>query len=156
MRIPHFREVNRDNFDEICRLSDTLTPGQQKCVASNTYSIAEAAMYPESAWYRAVYLDDTPIGFVMLELDDPASRSADEPPSMFLWRFMVARDHQRSGYGRQVLDLVVEKCRAEGIALLETSVEMGDESPFGFYIKYGFVDTGKALDCGEQILRLTM
>jgi len=32
---------------------------------------------------------------------------------------------------------------------------MGDISPYDFYIKYGFVDTGK-VDDGEQVLELEL
>lgn len=156
MKEVYFREITRDDFYEVSRLSETLTAAQQKCVAPNAYSIAEASYYPGIAWFRAIYLDETPIGFIMLELDDPSDREEGELPSVFLWRFMIAKDYQRLGYGKRVLDLIVKKCKSEGIHYLETSVNMGDESPYGFYIKYGFVDTGEKIDCGEQLLKLRL
>lgn len=152
----YLKEITRDDFYSICRLSETLTPAQQRCVASNSYSIAEASYYPGIAWFRAIYLDETPIGFVMLELDDSDDREEGEVPSIFLWRFMIARDYQRSGYGKKVLDLIVQKCKDENIFCLETSVDLGEESPYDFYIKYGFLDTGRKIECGELVLSLNL
>lgn len=156
MKEVHLKEITRDDFYEVIRLSETLTAAQRRCVAPNAYSIAEASYYPGRAWFRAIYLDETPIGFVMLELDDPEDREEGELPSVYLWRFMIAKDYQRSGYGKRVLDLIVEKCKDESIHDLVTSVEMGDESPYDFYIKYGFVDTGETIDCGEQVLKMRL
>lgn len=51
-------------MNQICALSETLPPAQRKMVADNIRSIAEAHLSP-SAWMRAIYADETPIGFIM-------------------------------------------------------------------------------------------
>lgn len=48
-----FREATDDNLREIVRMSDTLTPSQQRCVAPNAVSVAQGLW--TGAWFRAIY-----------------------------------------------------------------------------------------------------
>ena len=75
------REITPETVPLICSLSETLTEPKKNFVASNERSLAQADTN-EKAWYRAVYADDTPVGFVMI-VDD------DENCEYFLWRFMI-------------------------------------------------------------------
>jgi diamine N-acetyltransferase len=93
------REITKENLDSILNLKVALT--QENFVASNAVSIAQAHFYPEVAWFRAIYADETPVGFVMLE-DDPANSS------YFLWRFMIDARFQKCGFGRRALELAIE------------------------------------------------
>jgi diamine N-acetyltransferase len=74
------QEITQENLDDILNLK--VTSKQKNFVASNAKSLAQALFYQEVAWYRAIYADETPVGFVMLE-DDPVNSS------YFLWRFMI-------------------------------------------------------------------
>ena len=89
------REITADTVVTICRLSDTLVEPQKRVVAPNAISIAQAH-FSEHAWFRAIYADDEPVGFIML-YDNP------DEPTYFLWRLMVAAPHQGKGYGRQAI-----------------------------------------------------
>lgn len=142
-------EVTKDNFYSVCKLSETLSDYQKRCVAPNAFSIAEAHFHPDVAWYRAICLEDVPIGFVMLQtnVDDIPD---DEKPAAFLWRMMIARDFQGRGYGKDVLDLLVEKCRAEGKKYLFTSCVVEQSQPYDFYVHYGFHDTGD--HCDDEVI----
>lgn len=73
------RPVTDDNFDEIVKLSDTLTEYQRKCVAPNVVSLAQAYIYINTAWPRAIYKDESPIGFVMLSLTNDDLPNEDQP-----------------------------------------------------------------------------
>ena len=146
------KKITEDNYDHVIKLSDTLTPYQKECVAPNIYSLAEAYVFYDAAWPRAIYLDDTPIGFVMLSLK---SDDDDDIPSYYLWRFMVAQAYQAKGYGKQVLDMIIDKCREDHITILYTSCETKGKQPYKFYIDYGFIDTG-IVDEGEQVLKYTL
>ena len=148
------RPVTDDNFDEVVKLSDTLTDYQKKCVAPNMVSLAQAYVNYDVAWPRAIYNDETPIGFVMLSLKNDHLPKEDQP-GYYLWRFMMALDHQKKGYGKNVLDQIIEKCRKDGIKTLYTSCETSGEQPYRFYIGYGFIDTQKVED-GEQVLKYTL
>lgn len=145
------KEINQDNFDEVVKLSNTLTDYQNKCVAPNMVSLAQAYANGERAWPRAIYLGDKAIGFIMLALWDEDIPKEDWP-AYYLWRFMVAKDYQQKGYGKKVLDMIVDKCKKDGIKCLYTSCSMEGNQPYDFYTKYGLLDTG--INDGEQILRM--
>ena len=146
------REVTKDTVRQICELS--VAEGQRKFVATNAESIAQAHFHPE-AWFRAVYADETPVGFVMLEDPTLVSGSDTEEP-ICLWRFMMDHRYQGLGFGKRTLELLVEHVR-ERTALdhMLTSCVPGDEGPRNFYLKFGFVPTGEVLD-DEIVLRLDL
>ncbi len=146
------KEINEGNFSDIIKLSDTLEDFQKRCVAPNVISLAQAYIYYDTAWPRAIYLDDIVIGFVMLSLDDSDIVEADQP-AYYLWRFMIAKQFQAKGYGKKVLDLLIEKCREDNIEYLYTSCNMDTDQPYNFYINYGFVDTGE-MDDDEEVLKI--
>lgn len=133
------REITAETVHEVCRLSNSLTPPQKYMVAPNAVSIAQAH-FDDHAWFRAIYADEAPVGFMML-YDDP------EIPDYFLWRLMVARPHQGKGFGRRAMELLIDHVRARpGATVLETSCEQGPGNPEGFYRKLGFVRSGKMFD----------
>ncbi|MDD3191734.1 MAG: GNAT family N-acetyltransferase [Bacilli bacterium] len=151
MNLLRLKRVTDKYFDDIVKLSDTLTEYQKTCVAPNMRSLAQAYVNKKRAWPRAVFLGNKPIGFVMLALWDEDIPKEDLP-AYYLWRFMIANPYQQKGYGTRALDLIKEKCKNEHIRYLYTSCEMHGEQPYQFYMKYGFVDTGR--NDGEQILKL--
>ena len=142
------REVTDETVRDVCRLSDSLTPPKKYMVAPNAISIAQA-YFSEQAWFRAVYADDTPVGFIML-YDDP------EEQDYFLWRFMIAEHHHGKGYGRRALELLIEYVKTRpGAIELHTSCGQGEGSPEGFYRRMGFERTGKIVS-HEVVMRLAL
>jgi len=146
-----FRAIDMDNFYDIIKLSDTLSPEQKDCVASNVYSIAEGSVH-SYAYYRGIYADDKPVGFFMLLVPNDDTKGT-EWDKFCLWRFMIAGDQQGKHYGIRTLDHVVEIAKELGHKEIHTSCHMADVSPYKFYLKYGFLDTGE-VDDGEQVLLL--
>jgi hypothetical protein len=73
------RRVTEDTVRAVCGLS--VREDQKQFVATNALSIAQA-YFSKYAWFRAIYADETLVGFLMLE-DQP------EKPEYFLWRFMI-------------------------------------------------------------------
>lgn len=144
--------ISYDNLKAVIKLSDTLSEQDRKHVAPNVVSLAEAYLNYEIAWPRAIVLEDEVIGFVMLGLDNYIADEKDWPV-YFLWRFMIATEHQGKGYGKQTLNHLVQKCREEGRKYLYVSSTRIDPMPYQMYIKYGFVDTG-LVDDGESVLKL--
>src|SRR3989339_27044 len=144
------KEITKDNLFDVIKLSETLDDKQKRCVAHNAVSIAEAYVKPQ-AWPRAIYNDDQLVGFVMLALHDDDIKDSDQP-SYLLWRFMIAKPFQHLGYGRKVLDLLVEKTKSDHQKYLYTSCMVEDEMPYQFYISYGFEDTYEK-DGDEEILK---
>ncbi len=140
------REVTEDTVRAICALQ--VAPGQERFVAPNAVSIAQA-YFSKEAWFRAIYAGETPVGFVMLE-DDP------ENEEYFLWRLMIAGEHQGKGYGRRAMELLIEHVKTRpGARELLTSYLPGDGSPEGFYRSLGFEPTGE-VDDGELVIRLPL
>ncbi len=137
------REVTAENVRAVCDLK--LAVGQERYVAPSSYTVAEAAYDPDS-WLRAIYRGDSVVGVLDLTSSD-GNRSRPR-----LVRLLVDRDHQRQGVGRAAVERVVDRVRSiAGATALETSCVPGPDSPRDFYLKVGFVDTGRvALD--EQVL----
>jgi diamine N-acetyltransferase len=146
------RTITEHDFDKIVDLSDTLTDEQKQCVASNLYSLAQAYINIKFAWPKAIYLNEEPIGFIMLALEDPQAKDEDQP-AYYLWRFMIASAHQQKGYGTKVLDMIVEKCKEDHIKSLYVSCHKEFNQPYQFYIDYGFIDTGE-LEDDERVLKI--
>lgn len=146
------KEIGYDTLKEVIEIYDTLSDGDKKHVAPNIYSLAEAYINHSIAWPRAIMLNKEVIGFVMLGLDNYMADEHDWPV-YYLWRFMIASEFQGQGYGKQVLDLIVQKCKEEERRYLYVSCTRIDPMPYEMYIKYGFIDTGKVEE-GEQVLKL--
>ena len=140
------REITAETVRTICELE--VASEQREYVAPNAVSIAQAHFAPK-AWFRAVYAGELPVGFVMLSIDT-------EREQYYLWRFMIAGEHQGKGYGRRALDLTVDHVRTlPGARELVSSFEPGDAGPRGFYLGYGFEETGEVHD-GEHVIRLAL
>jgi diamine N-acetyltransferase len=142
------REITSETVVQICKLSDTLSEQQQKMVAPNAISIAQAH-FSDKAWFRAIYADEMAVGFIMLYDDS-------ENPEYFLWRLMIAGPYQGKGYGRKATELLVEYVKTRpGARELSTSYVPIEGGPEGFYRKMGFEPTGE-VDDGEIVVRLTL
>jgi GNAT superfamily N-acetyltransferase len=149
------RELTEANRTEV--LAIRLAPGQDRFVSSVAESLEEAEAYPQaSPWYRAVYVGEQPVGFVMLSWD-----CVPQPPEIwgpwFLWKLLIDERYQHHGYGREVLRQIVDLVRAEGgDALLTSHVQGVEGNPGPFYERLGFVPTGEFDDDGEIVLSLDL
>ncbi|MCW3819821.1 GNAT family N-acetyltransferase [Micromonospora sp. DR5-3] len=133
-----------------------VAAGQEGVVDGVARSLRDAAEHPELApWPRAVYAGERPVGFVMLA-DGVAEGNSDVPWPFYLWRMLIDGRFQGRGHGRAALDAVVAHLRSRpGARELVTSVVPGEGSPLGFYLRYGFADTGKMFD-HERVPRLAL
>jgi diamine N-acetyltransferase len=140
------REVTGETVRTICNLE--VKPEQKNFVAPNAMSIAEA-YFTKEAWFRAVYAEETPVGFVML-YDNSAEGK------YYLWRFMIDQRYQGLGYGGRAVELVIDYVRGRPQASeLGVSYVPGEGSPGEFYRRYGFVETGE-VEHGERVMRLEL
>jgi GNAT superfamily N-acetyltransferase len=148
------REITEDDVRDVLALR--LAPGQERFVSSVADSLAEAEAQPEgNPWFRAVYADGRPVGFVMLSWDvEPRPPHINGP--WFLWKLLIDHRHQGRGYGRAVVGQVVDLVRGEGGTELLTSHVPGEGGPAGFYARLGFVPTGELDPDGEILLRLDL
>jgi diamine N-acetyltransferase len=142
------REITSETVRQICNLSDTLSDAQKSMVAPNAVSIAQAH-FNKFAWFRAVYADEEPIGFILL-YDNP------EEPEYFLWRFMIAGPYQRMGLGKKAIELLIQYVKTRPNARqLGVSCGEGEASPEEFYKKLEFKRTGE-MEGEEVILALQL
>ena len=146
------REVTYETVGALLRLK--VQPGQERFVASNAKTIAQAAYEPFS-WLRGLWLGDTPVGLIaMIDIvpEHPETQPDDPPNAIFLWRLMISAEHQRNGLGREALQIAFAEARARGRETFCTSVVPEDDGPMPFYIKCGLQPTDR-YDDGERVLQ---
>ena len=141
------REINSGNFHQCINLE--VAEGQEKFVASNVKSIAEAKIYP-TAVPLAVYCADEMVGFVMYGFDTDDNK-------FYLGRLMVDAQHQGKGYGKAATLEVIERMKkiedCHEIYLSFVPENTGAEK---LYASVGFERTGKTSNSGEIIMRFSM
>lgn len=136
------REVTKENLRDIFALE--VAPEQSSFVATNEMSIAQAYFDREIAWFRAIYADETPVGFLMLS-DDASEQE------YFIWRLMIDARYQKRGFAKQALELLFDYVRTRpGAQEIKVSYVPGEAGPQGFYEKLGFIPTGEML--GEEVV----
>ncbi len=141
--------ITKDNVADVFNLK--VAAGQEKFVATNPWSLAQALAEHDVARPRAVVADGTVVGFLMLEID-PAD---EDGRPYWLWRLMIDAASQRKGYGAAALRLALEQLRSLQATELFTSWVAGDQGPEGFYLRFGFNPTGE-LDDDEIVARLAI
>lgn len=124
-----FREIDKSNYLECMMLN--VNDNQVDYVADNKQSLVEAA-YEEGLYTLGIYHDGTMVGFVLYDYDD-------EIPGWSMSRFMIGKQFQGNGYGKQAakafLDYFVEKHQAEKIYI---SVSLENAVARRLYGEIGF------------------
>lgn len=125
-------KITGANYDAIITLY--TYPRQKKFIPTNAYSLIQS-MFWKGAWKRAIYADGVPIGFVMLY-----TAKAKTEKEIFLWRFMIAKQYQKGGYGSRSLKVVLEHIRKTWprVTTLKSCYVPGSGSPGKFWLKKGF------------------
>lgn len=142
------RVLTRETYRPVLNLR--VRPGQERLVASNAGSLAQAHFEPEAVPF-GLYAGDEPVGFVMFGTEElNAGR-------LWVWRFMIGAEHQGRGLGRGAMRAVVEHARGvAGARELRLSHVDGVEGhPGPFYERLGFAYTGEVED-DERVMRLAL
>ena len=136
------REVTKENLWDIFALE--VAPDQSSYVATNEMSIAQAYFDREIAWFRAIYADETLVGFLMLSDDAKEQR-------YFIWRLMIDAKYQKLGFAKRALELLFDYVRTRpGAKEILVSYFPGESGPQGFYEKLGFIPTGEII--GKEVV----
>jgi len=152
MNLVTLQKITIDTVRDVTSLE--VSPVQRDYVASNAVSICEAHFNP-GAWFRGIYAETKPVGFMMLF--DPTfpgaiARGPIANDEVGLWRLMIDHRHQRRGFGKKALDLVCDHVRRAGHARrLLSSYVPGPDGPESFYLAYGFHKTGRLRNSGREI-----
>lgn len=139
------KPVSRENIIPLIGLK--VAASQREFVAANEISLAQAP-YETGCYPLEIWADDRLVGFCSLInnqehefLDD-----GDDPKAVFIWRLMIAGEHQKNGFGSAVLEEIVKWGRGKGCtSLVVTSVE-SNQVARDFYLSRGFTETGRSWD----------
>ena len=136
-----------------------LGPGQDQYLNSMEEIFAEADEEQRAMPHPwAVHDAETGalVGFAMISDNVPEPMDDDLVGPYYLWKLLIGHQFQGRGYGAATLDAVVDYLATRpGADVLYTSCADGPGSPRGFYLRYGFTDTGRVM-WGENVLALDL
>ena len=146
----HFKPITEENFFTVIRMK---RPEGERFVASNAVSLAQAWLYRDNGDVHpfAIYSDDAPVGFMMLDEDEN-----DGDNCLIIWRIMFPVEHQCKGYGTQAIRQIIELAKASGkydAVLLDYAP--GNVIAEHVYTKIGFQPTGEISE-GEIVMKLKL
>ena len=144
----NFRAITEDNFDTIIRMK---RPDSEHFVASNAYSLAQAWLYRDAGdvYPFAIYNDDEPVGFMMLDEDI-------EEKCLIIWRIMFPVENQNKGYGTAAIREIIRLAKESGkYDFLLIDYAPDNHIAEHVYKKLGFRPTG-VFEHGEHELRLDL
>tara|TARA_B100001057_G_scaffold432322_1_gene460383 strand:- start:382 stop:837 length:456 start_codon:yes stop_codon:yes gene_type:complete len=128
----NLKEITSKNLKSIIDLN--VKDDQKDYVASNSVSIAQGH-YSNSAWFKGIFNDNRPVGFVMLDL-------IEEEYKCFLWRFMIDHKYQGKGFGKIALTQVIDFVRSLNLyTYIATSYVPAENGAGGFYKNFGFIES---------------
>ncbi|MBQ3157790.1 MAG: GNAT family N-acetyltransferase [Clostridia bacterium] len=143
----NFRAITEDNFDAIIHMK---RPDNEHFVASNAYSLAQAWLYRDAGdvFPFAIYNDDEPVGFMLLDEDAEAR-------CLIIWRIMFPAENQFKGYGTAAIREIIRLAKESGkYDFLLIDYAPDNHIAEHVYKKLGFKPTGK-FEHGEYELMLT-
>ena len=94
----YLKQVTVESISEVIALE--VGEDQKNTVLANVVSLAQAYVQPECR-PRAIYHDDTLVGFLMYCID----RDDNE---YWLYRLMIDKKFQRKGFARKAIQLLIE------------------------------------------------
>ncbi len=123
------RDVTKQNIRQVLKLK--AAPEQERLAPTVAHMIARG-VYEDNAWFKAIYADEAPAGFVEVWESNP-----EEPD---LWGIMVDKKYQGRGYGRKALEFAIELIKGRNPQAKRLCVgylpENGDAQ--AFFKKCGF------------------
>lgn len=126
-----FREIDKSNYWDCIAL--TVDESQKGFVADNKQSLVEAA-YEDGLYALGIYNEKTMVGFVLYDYDDTF-------PGWSMSRFMIGKQFQGKGYGKQAavefLEYFKRKHNADKIYI---SVSLENEIARKMFASIGFED----------------
>lgn len=141
------KKIDEDNYRKV--LAIKMNEEQDKFVAPNVVSLAQAYVFYHIAKPFAIYNGDEVIGFMMLDWDEEEREAG-------IWRFMIAEEHQNKGYGRKAMECAINIIKeANKFDYIYLSYVPGNDSGEHLYESIGFKKTGEIED-GEIIMKLDL
>lgn len=124
-----FRKIDKSNYRDCISL--VIDNSQNGFVADNKQSLVEAA-YEDGLYTLGVYHEETMVGFILYDYDDTF-------PGWSMSRFMIGKQFQKKGYGKQAalafLDYFKKKHNADKLYI---SVSLENTVARKMYTSIGF------------------
>lgn len=128
------REITKDNFEAVLNLK--VSKNQEDFVSSTVYSLAQAWVYKDTAFPFAIYVNEIPVGFIMLGYYECKNQYT-------LWKFLIDKQYQNKGYGKKALQLAVKYLSETfNVSAIYTGVALENEISKNLYQSIGFKATG--------------
>lgn len=138
------RPLTEKNYKECFKLE--VHKEQSHMVAPNVYSVAESKIYPELS-PLTIYSGETMVGFILHGTGEGR---------YWLVRLMIDKQHQKKGYGREALRLLIERLKEEReYESLYLSYTPDNTAAAAMYEKFGFVTTGEIVE-DEIVVKLDL
>lgn len=133
----HFRPVDLHTLPKILKLE--VAPGDEKFVAPNAVSIAQAYVEPRT-FPLGIYEGNTPVGFIWY------GQYAEDKGDWWVGRLMVDVNHRRKGIGKKAMQLLFKNLSLRSVDKLYLTVVPENSNAIAFYESLGFTNTKKELD----------
>ncbi|HFI0150518.1 TPA: GNAT family N-acetyltransferase [Streptococcus suis] len=138
--------VDETSFDAVTEL--TVSQHEERRVASNLYSLAQAWLYRDTGQLEplAIWAGTQVVGFVLL---------AKEDQSWLIWRLMIGQEFQERGYGKEALRHLIRAAQADKTCqTLTVHYVIGNHKMWGILTSLGFQPAGMV---GQEIkMELTL
>ena len=139
--------VNEKTFKKVVDMQ--LDKEQKKLVAPNVVSLAQAWLYYDEAKPYAILNDNRVVGFMMLDWDE-------KERTVGLWRFMIAKEEQGKGYGKEAVKAFLDLVKKEKIFdIVFLDYVKGNTVARNLYASFGFLENGDIED-GEIVMTLPL
>ena len=135
-------EINQSNWEQCISLS--VFPEQKNFVATNVFSLAQSKIFPDML-PLGICNDGQLVGFAMIGYETGRS---------WIIRFMIDSKHQKKGYGKEALDVLIKFLYEKyGKSPVRLSVEPENTVAIKLYESFGFIPTGE-MEEGERVFEL--
>lgn len=145
-----FIPIQENNFSDVIELE--VTESQSKFVAPNVRSLAECYLYRKNqdVFPYAIQDGETVVGFILIDLDLPEKE-------IMIWRMMIDKSFQGKGYGRQVIQKVIEYAKQEtDYTLLIADYVKGNDVMGNLLRDMGFKDHSFNKEDNEFVLHYSL
>lgn len=133
------KEIDGNNVFDVCELTtnhDGIGTVMEQYLCCNATSVAQSK-YDLQMHPKAIYDDDTLIGFVMYQ------RITNQDPIATICRFMIDHSFQGKGLGRKAFAGVLQFLKEEGIKKVIIMLDDHNIIAKNLYQSFGFLFTGK-------------
>jgi len=137
-------EINEDNFNTAIKLK--TSEDHKHFVAPNMYSIAEGQFYKGVNCYGIFNEEGIMVGFTMFGSNENEN---EDDKRFWIWRFMIAEDHRRQGYGKEAMKEIIELAENKDFPEIALSTEPENNKAIALYEGFGFKATG-IIEDGEE------